>query len=149
MNIEDILAEWERKKKENLEKREEEVRQHVLQQTGAMFTEFEQAVRDGLLEKLEKEKAADTADTVAEDTTDTDEVEELEEITEEPATEEPVEETDGGCSCRGSGTRACRRASGRGYCRKNSRKNLHMSRKQKNLRNLRNRKQKSMSRKKS
>ena len=92
MNIEDILAEWERKKKENLERREEEVRQHVLQQTGAMFTEFEQAVRDGLLEKLEKEKAADTADTVAEDTTDTDEVEELEEITEEPATEEPVEE---------------------------------------------------------
>ena len=91
-NIEYILAEWERKKKENLEKREEEVRQHVLQQTGAMFTEFEQAVRDGLLEKLEKEKAADTADTVAEDTTDTDEVEELEEITEEPATEEPVEE---------------------------------------------------------
>ena len=75
MNIEDILAEWERKKKENLEKREEEVRQHVLQQTGAMFTEFEQAVRDGLLEKLEKEKATDT-DTV----TDTDEVEELEEI---------------------------------------------------------------------
>ena len=75
MNIEDILAEWERKKKENLEKREEEVRQHVLQQTGAMFTEFEQAVRDGLLEKLEKEKAAD-AGTV----TDTDEVEELEEI---------------------------------------------------------------------
>lgn len=73
MNIEDILAEWERKKKENLEKREEEVRQHVLQQTGAMFTEFEQAVRDGLLEKLEKEKAVD-ADMV------TDEVEELEEI---------------------------------------------------------------------
>ena len=73
MNIEDILAEWERKKKENLEKREEEDRQHVLQQTGAMFTEFEQAVRDGLLEKLEKEKAVD-ADTV------TDEVEELEEI---------------------------------------------------------------------
>ena len=73
MNIEDILAEWERKKKENLEKREEEVRQHVLQQTGAMFTEFEQAVRDGLLEKLEKEKAVD-ADTV------TDDVEELEEI---------------------------------------------------------------------
>ena len=90
MNIEDILAEWERKKKENLEKREEEVRQHVLQQTGAMFTEFEQAVRDGLLEKLEKEKAAD-ADVV----TDTDEVEELEpepadaEYEEEPAIEEP------------------------------------------------------------
>ena len=98
MNIEDILAEWERKKKENLEKREEEVRQHVLQQTGAMFTEFEAAVRDGLLEKLEKEKAADTeipadADTV----TDADEVEELEEISEIPETVEeepaPAEET--------------------------------------------------------
>lgn len=90
MNIEDILAEWERKKKENLEKREEEVRQHVLQQTGAMFTEFEQAVRDGLLEKLEKEKAVDT-DTV----TENDEVEELEEIAdvnEVPEAEEPTEE---------------------------------------------------------
>ncbi len=90
MNIEDILAEWERKKKENLEKREEEVRQHVLQQTGAMFTEFEQAVRDGLLEKLEKEKASDT-DTV----TENDEVEELEEIAdvnEVPEAEEPTEE---------------------------------------------------------
>ena len=98
MNIEDILAEWERKKKENLEKREEEVRQHVLQQTGAMFTEFEQAVRDGLLEQLEKEKAAD-ADAVADNITDNDEVEELEEISEEPAAEEfvpaeePVQET--------------------------------------------------------
>lgn len=114
MNIEDILAEWERKKKENLEKREEEVRQHVLQQTGAMFTEFEQAVRDGLLEKLEKEKAADVdvvtdTDEVEElepepadaDIVDTEEVKELEEVEEleeepavaeyeeEPATEEP------------------------------------------------------------
>ena len=91
MNIEDILAEWERKKKENLEKREEEVRQHVLQQTGAMFTEFEQAVRDGLLEKLEKEKAADTS-AAADNITAADEVEELEEITEEPAVEAPAEE---------------------------------------------------------
>ena len=30
-----------------------------------MFTEFEQAVRDGLLEKLEKEKAVDAGKTVA------------------------------------------------------------------------------------
>lgn len=96
MNIEDILAEWERKKKENLEKREEEVRQHVLQQTGAMFTEFEQAVRDGLLEKLEKEKAAETDAADTADTTDTitenDEVEELEEITDVNATTEAEEE---------------------------------------------------------
>ena len=108
MNIEDILAEWERKKKENLEKREEEVRQHVLQQTGAMFTEFEQAVRDGLLEKLEKEKAADAdvvtdtdeveelepepADTEIVDTEEVKELEEVEELEEEPAVAEYEEE---------------------------------------------------------
>ena len=109
MNIEDILAEWERKKKENLEKREEEVRQHVLQQTGAMFTEFEQAVRDGLLEKLEKEKAADAdvvtdtdeveelepepADTDIVDTEEVKELEEVEELEEEPAIAEYEEES--------------------------------------------------------
>ena len=111
MNIEDILAEWERKKKENLEKREEEVRQHVLQQTGAMFTEFEQSVRDGLLEQLEKEKAADavsaeeevpvqeTAELPEEDVEE-DTVEELEEepvyepeeMTEDESVEEPAAE---------------------------------------------------------
>ncbi len=53
MKIDDILAEWERMKKENEEKCKEEVRQHVLRQTGPMFTEFEAAVRDGLLEQLE------------------------------------------------------------------------------------------------
>lgn len=53
MNIEDILAEWERMKKENEEKCREEVRQHVLRQTGPMFTEFEAAVRDGILAQLE------------------------------------------------------------------------------------------------
>lgn len=56
ISLEDILAEWERMKKENQEKREAEVRQHVLQQTGTMFTEFEAAVRDGLLEQLERGK---------------------------------------------------------------------------------------------
>ena len=56
ISLEDILAEWERMKKENQEKREEEVRQHVLQQTGTMFTEFEASVRDGLLEQLERGK---------------------------------------------------------------------------------------------
>ncbi|MCI9188836.1 MAG: hypothetical protein HFH84_04260 [Lachnospiraceae bacterium] len=53
MKIDDILAEWERMKKANEEKCREEVRQHVLRQTGPMFTEFEAAVRDGLLEQLE------------------------------------------------------------------------------------------------
>ena len=53
MKIEDILAEWERMKKENKEKYREEIRKYVLRETGPMFTEFEAAVRDGLLEKLE------------------------------------------------------------------------------------------------
>lgn len=53
MKIEDVLHEWERMKKANEEKCREEVRQHVLRQTGPMFTEFEASVRDGLLEQLE------------------------------------------------------------------------------------------------
>ena len=53
MNLDDILKEWERIKQENAERRKEEVRQHVLQHTGEMFTAFEASVRDGLLEKLE------------------------------------------------------------------------------------------------
>lgn len=58
MSIEDILTEWEKLKKVNEAKRQEEVRQHVLEQTGTMFTEFEAAVRDGLLEQLESQQAA-------------------------------------------------------------------------------------------
>ena len=53
MNIQDVLAEWERRKQESQERREEEVRQRVLQQTGNMFTEFDASARDGLLEQLE------------------------------------------------------------------------------------------------
>lgn len=55
MNLEDVLGEWEKLKRETEAKRQEEVRQHVLQQTGNMFTEFEESVRDGLLEQLESE----------------------------------------------------------------------------------------------
>lgn len=44
-------------KQENVERRKEEVRQHVLQQTGEMFTAFEASVRDGLLEQLENDSA--------------------------------------------------------------------------------------------
>lgn len=56
LRIDDILAEWERMKQENVEKSKEEVRRHVLEQTGDMFTEFEASIRDGLLEKLEKDE---------------------------------------------------------------------------------------------
>ena len=60
MKIADILAEWERIKKASEAKCQEEVRKHVLSQTGPMFTEFDAAVRDGLLEQLEKGEAGQT-----------------------------------------------------------------------------------------
>ena len=62
MNIQDVLAEWEKLKQESQERREEEVRQRVLQQTGNMFTEFEASVRDGLLEQLESGAVDDIAE---------------------------------------------------------------------------------------
>ncbi len=106
MNIQDVLAEWERLKQQSQERREEEVRQRVLQQTGNMFTEFEASVRDGLLEQLEsgaavepEEELFDSEDDSEEvfDPDDLGEVEELEEIQEEepedtPEGEEPVPE---------------------------------------------------------
>ena len=57
ISISDVLLEWEKIKKESEEKRKEEVRQHVLEHTGSMFTEFEAAIRDGLLEQIERGKA--------------------------------------------------------------------------------------------
>ncbi len=51
--LEDVLVEWEKLKKDSEQKRMEAVRQRVKEQTGAMFTEFDVAVRDGLLEQLE------------------------------------------------------------------------------------------------
>ncbi|MCI9323281.1 MAG: hypothetical protein HFH81_08520 [Lachnospiraceae bacterium] len=78
MRIEDILAEWERMKRNNEEKRREAIHQKVLRQTGPMFTAFEESIRDGLLEQLEQGaepeeilaaagKAADMGEAAAED----------------------------------------------------------------------------------
>ncbi len=87
MRIEDILAEWERMKRNNEEKRKEEIHQRVLRQTGPMFTAFEESIRDGLLEQLEQ-------GTAPESITSEDVVEELTEIEEESAQEDyAVEET--------------------------------------------------------
>lgn len=94
MNIEDILIEWERMKKENEEKRKEEVRQHVLQHTGAMFTEFEAAVRDGLLEQLESGAKTVNPVTEEEKTPITEEAVPAEaNICEEPLTDESVDDS--------------------------------------------------------
>lgn len=69
MRIEDILAEWERMKRDNKEKRREAIHQKVLRQTGPMFTAFEESIRDGLLEQLEQgvapEEIAEEAESAA------------------------------------------------------------------------------------
>lgn len=99
MSIEDILAEWERMKKENEEKRKEEVRKHVLEHTGSMFTEFEASVRDGLLEQLESGQIDSIAldDAVNKEVSETDGETSKEETTEvegETREEEAIETED-------------------------------------------------------
>ena len=79
LNIEDILAEWERMKKENEEKQAEEVRQRVLEHTGNILIDFDQAAKDGLLEKLESSDDVDIPELAGvESSTDVDEEENAE-----------------------------------------------------------------------
>lgn len=54
LSIDDIMAEWEQMKKDNEVKRMEDVRQHILAQTGSLFASFDEATKNGLLEELEK-----------------------------------------------------------------------------------------------
>ncbi len=97
MRIEDILAEWERMKRDNEEKRREAIHQKVLRQTGPMFNAFEESIRDGLLEKLEQGAELEEIVTEAERAsveegavTEEDAVEELEEIDEGSAENESL-----------------------------------------------------------
>ncbi|MCM1039982.1 MAG: hypothetical protein NC434_11730 [Ruminococcus sp.] len=54
LSIEDIMAEWEAMKKSNEQKRMEAVRQRILEHTGSLFADFDEATKSGLLEQLEK-----------------------------------------------------------------------------------------------
>lgn len=54
LSIEDIMAEWEEIKKTNEQKRMEDVRQRILQHTGNLFADFDEATKNGLLEELER-----------------------------------------------------------------------------------------------
>ena len=54
LSIEDVMAEWERIKQENERKRMEEIRRRVHQQTDALFEDFDESTKSGLLEELEK-----------------------------------------------------------------------------------------------
>lgn len=58
MSIQDILAEWERMKKDNEEKRKEDVRRRVKEQTGNMFAEFDESTKSGILAQLDELDAA-------------------------------------------------------------------------------------------
>ena len=54
LSIEDIMAEWEAMKKSNEQKRMEDVRHRILEHTGSLFADFDEATKSGLLEQLEK-----------------------------------------------------------------------------------------------
>ena len=99
MNIQEVLEEWEKTKKDYEEKRKAELTQKVLEQTGSMFTEFEEKVRDGILEQLQKEmEETDTEAAVSETVEESSKV--VEEVVEEsveeviPETTEEDEKTD-------------------------------------------------------
>ncbi len=59
LNIQDILADWEKLKKEREQKMQEDVRQKVLQQTGQIFTRFDADSKTGILASLEDPSVLD------------------------------------------------------------------------------------------
>ena len=53
LSIDDVMAEWERMKKQNEEKRLQEIRERVRKQTDNLFADFDESTKTGLLEELE------------------------------------------------------------------------------------------------
>ena len=82
MNIDEVLVEWEKTKKEYEEKRKAKLTQKVLAQTGSMFSDFDAKVRDGILEQLEKEEAQQEKGVLRQDADGRSELPEMEELTE-------------------------------------------------------------------
>lgn len=81
LNIIDVMAEWERIKKAAEEKRAEEVRQHVLEHTGNIFVEFDEASKKkDILAGVEL--VEDVEDAESDELKELDAIEELEEIAE-------------------------------------------------------------------
>ena len=95
MNIEDVLLEWERLKKENEEKRREEVKQLVIQQTGQLFVNFEEACRvETILDETDESVTSEVEELEEEPNSESQEVSYEEEMTyEEPEAESYEEET--------------------------------------------------------
>ncbi len=87
LNIIDVMAEWEKIKKATEEKRAEEVRQHVLEHTGNIFVEFDEAsskhdILAGVDLSDDEEPTEEEIQEIKEEVLE-DKVEEVEEISEE------------------------------------------------------------------
>lgn len=54
LSIDDVMAEWERMKKEKEQKMLAEIKERVHKQTDALFADFDESTKSGLLEELEK-----------------------------------------------------------------------------------------------
>lgn len=54
LSIGDVMAEWEKMKKENEQKMMQEIKERVHKQTDSLFSDFDEATKTGLLEELEK-----------------------------------------------------------------------------------------------
>ncbi len=54
LSIDDIMSEWEKIKKENERRRMEEIKERVHKQTDALFADFDESTKTGLLEELER-----------------------------------------------------------------------------------------------
>ncbi len=95
MNLDEVLGEWERMKQENAAKHKEEVRKLVLQQTGKIFENFDNSVKNGIFGELEKEDEGEVEElTEIEDTPDMEETELQEKNTESQAWMDEENETE-------------------------------------------------------
>ena len=56
MRLKEVLEEWEQKKLDNAKRHQEEIKQHVLTQTGRIFAEFDNSIKNGILGELEREE---------------------------------------------------------------------------------------------
>lgn len=54
LSIDDVMAEWEKMKKDNEQKMMQEIKERVHKQTDSLFSDFDEATKTGLLEELEK-----------------------------------------------------------------------------------------------
>lgn len=95
LSFDDLMAEWEETKKANEAKHLEEMRRKVMEQTGPMFKDFDEAAKASvqadlalLTPSLDVFDAQEEEEIVKEDDT----VEELDEVEELAEVEEPVEE---------------------------------------------------------